>query len=476
MSLPTKFRFSPSPSGFLHVGGARTAAFNWFLAKKLNACFLVRTEDTDKKRSTPESEKIILDSLRWLGLDWQEGVGVGGSNGPYRQSERIDIYHYYAEKLINEGKAYRCYCTTEELGAQRKALTDINPKAQFRYPGTCKNEPNDPTRPHVVRFVAPTTGTIEYDDVVFGHISTPNRECQDFVILRSDGQAMYNMAAVLDDHLMGVTDIVRGREHMSNSPLQIMLYNAFGWNPPRIASLPLMLDQTRAKLSKRTNSVSVFEYRDAGYSPSATLNYLSKFGWSFDGKQELFSINDLIEKFSLEACGRNDGCFDPKKFAAINHAHLKNETLTSNEEYAHRTLPFLYERGLADINSKQVESIVHLCRSKAKTYIEAANELDPILRKEITIDPEVEKKFITDTSRKTLNKYNAFLGSIDTWNEIALKENTVRWLTDNNLALKDIGQGVRTLITGRANSPELFQVMAALGKDITIERISRANG
>lgn len=467
-----KTRFSPSPSGFLHVGGARSAAFNWFLAKQNKGCFLVRIEDTDQKRSSIESENIILDSLRWLGLDWQEGLGIGGDNGPYRQSERTDIYKYYAEKLINEGKAYRCYCTQEELDAKRAAIVKENPKAQFKYPNTCRNRKDTPDKKFVIRFKAPTDGVIEYTDMVFGKIRVPNIENQDFVIMKSDGQGMYNFAAAIDDRLMGISNIVRGREHMVNTPLQILIFQAFGWDYPQIASLPLMLDQSGAKLSKRTNSVSVFEYRDAGFAPGAVLNYLCRFGWSH-GNQEIFSTNELIEKFSLEACGKNDGKFDPKKFSVINYEHLKTQSLVSDEEYSHRLLPFLHKNGLADITAKQAETVIPLIRSRSKTFVEAANDLDPILRKYIAIDKDAADKILTPDAKVKLNHYVSMLKHFNNWNADALRSDTQNWLSENGMSLKDIGQPTRVAITGRTNSPELFQVMAALGKDATIDRISK---
>src|SRR5271166_521217 len=286
MSDQVRVRFAPSPTGYLHVGGVRTALFNWLWAKKNNSAFVLRIEDTDLERSTPESKAIILESLKWLGIDWQEGPEVGGKYGPYQQPERLDLYKHYADKLIAEGKAYKCYCTEEDLKEARTAMTakrDAGDKgAFFKYPGTCRDRKDAPKdAQYVVRFKAPTEGAVEYTDLVFGRMVVPNKENQDFVLLRSDGVPLYNFGAVIDDFTMGITTVGRGRDHMINTPPQILLYQALGVQHPHFAHLPMMLSATGEKLSKRHNAVSTTEYRDAGYAPGAVLNYLAKFGWGY---------------------------------------------------------------------------------------------------------------------------------------------------------------------------------------------------
>lgn len=237
MSGP-RVRFAPSPSGYLHIGGARTALFNWLWARSQGGKFIIRIEDTDQERSSIDSVRVILDALRWLGLDWDEGPEVEGPVGPYFQSDRKALYRESVEKLIAEGKAYRCYCTKEELDQAREALKAQDPKAQFVYPGTCRHKPDDANCPHVVRFATPKEGSVDFDDKVFGAISTPNKEQQDFVLVRRDGYPLYNLAAVVDDHAMGITLVARGRDHIGNTPQQIMLYRAFGWELPEFAICP----------------------------------------------------------------------------------------------------------------------------------------------------------------------------------------------------------------------------------------------
>ena len=264
--------------------------------------------------------------------------------------ERLPLYKEYAQKLIDSGKAFRCWCTKEELAEQREALKKKDPKAQFKYPGTCRNRTEDPAKTHVVRFKAPTEGSITYVDKVFGEVTTPNVENQDFVILRSDGVPLYNFGAVVDDVTMGITIVARGRDHMINTPPQILIYEALGAKVPEFAHLPMMLAQSGEKLSKRHGAVSVTEYRDKGYSPMAVLNYLARFGWSF-GDQEVFSRDELIAAFSWENCGRGDGKFDDKKFLAINHEHLKTERLTPNAEYAERVPRSWPQMGLPGVET-----------------------------------------------------------------------------------------------------------------------------
>lgn len=469
MTKQVRTRFSPSPSGYLHIGGARTALFSWLYARQNNGAFIVRIEDTDTKRSSTESENIILDSLRWLGLNWDEGLGVDGSeHGPYRQSERTDIYKQWADKLIESGKAYRCYCTSDDLDAQRKALTDKNPKAQFKYPGTCRDIKENLDKSYVVRFKAPTEGMVEYNDLVFGNIKTPNVENQDFVILRADGLPLYNFGAVVDDHLMGITHVIRGREHMINTPPQIMLYEALGWDVPHMAHLPLMLDPSGTKLSKRTGSVSVTEYKDNGFTPEGVLNYLARFGWG-SGNKEIFSLKDLVNLFSLESCGRNDGKFDMKKFSSVQFEHLKNPDLTSDEEYYDRLVPFLKEKGIDNADKDACIKALPLIRPRAHTLIEAAEEIIPFISDNLGATPDYK-----DVSGQVKDKVNSLLADLDAdqnWEESHLRQITKDWLAKNNLSLKDLGGFMRLSLTGRAHSPELFQVMATLGRGRALKRL-----
>lgn len=468
-----RLRFAPSPTGYLHIGGVRTALFNWLWARKTGGTFVLRIEDTDQERSTSESRQVIFDSLRWLGIDWDEGPEVGGDFGPYTQSERLDIYRAHADRLIAAGKAYRCYCTKEELDAEREALKARDPKATFKYPRTCLGKPDDPSRPHVVRFKAPDEGEIVYVDKVFGEVRTPNSAQQDFVLVRAGGVPLYNFGAVVDDITMGITTVARGRDHMVNTPPQIMLYEAFGAAVPEFAHLPMLLNQKGAKLSKRDGAVGVFEYRDQGYAPAAVLNYLSRFGWSH-GDQEVFSLRALVDAFSWDACGRGDGKFDPKKFLAIEHEHLKSPELMPDAEYATRTMPFLVARGLSGASRDAVIGLLPLIRERARTFVEAAFMLDYFFRDEPEMDAAAAAKALTPEAAPKLRDYAKALEATPEWTEPSLEAATQAHLDASALTIKDIAQAARVALTGRGASPGLYEVMAKLGRDASLTRLARA--
>jgi glutamyl-tRNA synthetase len=469
---PARVRFAPSPTGYLHIGGVRTALFNWLWAKKTKGSFILRIEDTDQERSTRESVGVILDSLRWLGLEWDEGPGVGGVHGPYTQMERLAVYREFAEKLIAARKAYRCYCTKEELDVQRAALKARDPKAQFRYPGTCRHRIDEPALPFVVRFNVPETGSVRYVDKVFGEVVTPNAAQQDFVLLRSDGVPLYNFGAVVDDAAMGVTLVARGRDHMVNTPPQIMIYEALGRSAPDFAHLPMMLAPNGEKLSKRHGAVSVTEYRDQGYSPNAVLNYLARFGWSH-GDQEVFSRGELVDAFDWEHCNRSDGKFDAKKFLAINHEHLKTPRLTGDAEYAARVSPFLAARGL-EVSPARAEPVVALIRERATTFADAADRLDFVFRDPPAVDAPAAAKFLLPASAPLLLGLAGALESVEPWTAPALEAAVNAWLPSTGLPMKDVAQPARVALTGRVASPGLFDVIAVLGRARALARLRDA--
>ena len=473
MSSPQRVRFAPSPTGYLHIGGVRTALFNWLWARKTGGSFILRIEDTDQERSTNESRQVILDSLKWLGMDWDEGPEVGGPNGPYEQMARLALYKEWSEKLIAAKKAYRCYCTKAALDAQREALKQKDPKAKFQYPGTCRNRTEQPDLPYVVRFIVPTDGEVTYVDKVFGEVKTPNTAQQDFVLLRSDGVPLYNFGAVVDDITMGVMLVARGRDHMVNTPPQIMLYEAFGAPIPAFAHLPMMLAPNGEKLSKRHGAVSVTEYKEQGYSPNAVLNYLARFGWSH-GDQEVFSRGELIEAFNWEACGRGDGKFDAKKFLAINQEHLKSIVLTPDDEYVMRVQPFLAARGLPDVSPDALKKALPAIRERARTFIEAADVLDYFFRDEPVMDPKAVAKFLTAEALPHLRGMLEVFASVQAWEETPLHDALTAWLLEQKLEMKDVAQSARVALSGRTATPQLFEVLAILGREVSLRRLRKA--
>lgn len=471
--MKPRLRFAPSPSGYLHIGGARTALFNWLWARNQGGVFVLRVEDTDQERSSVDSVRAILDALTWLGLDWDEGPEVGGPHASYYQSERKALYREAVERLISEGKAYRCYCTKEELDQAREALKARNPKAAFVYPGTCRERRDEPDLPHVVRFKTPREGSTDFVDKVFGAISTPNAAQQDFVLVRTDGYPLYNLAAAVDDHAMGITLVARGRDHIGNTPQQILLYRALGWEPPEFAHLPMMLNSKGEKLSKRHASVSVQDYRDRGFSPMGVLNYLVRFGWSF-GDQEIFSREELIRHFDWARVNKSDGRFDEKKFADVAFEHLKREDLTSLDDYVAWVRPFLSQRGLGSPPEDTLRAAIPGIRERARTLADAATDLEFYFRDVPELDDKARQKFLTQETKPRLAALADTLAPVEPWQAAALEASAKTWAESQGLALKDFAQAARVALTGRAASPPLFDVMAVLGRERSIERLRRA--
>ena len=474
MSDRPRLRFAPSPTGYLHIGGVRTALFNWLWAKKTGGTFVLRIEDTDQERSTPENERVIIDEMTWLGLDWQEGPVVGGAHGPYKQMERLAIYQEFVAKLVDKKAAYRCYCTKEDLDAQREALKKQDPKAQFRYPGTCKSRVGPaPDRPFVIRMNAPTSGAVTYKDLVFGEVTTPNSAQQDAVLMRSDGVPLYNLGAVVDDITMGITLVARGRDHMINTPIQILLYEAFGATVPQFAHLPMMLGKDGSKLSKRHGAVAVNEYRERGIPAQALLNYLARFGWSF-GDEEVFALDDLTQKFDWDRCGRGDGKFDEDKLAAITFEHLKQNELISEDAYIDGLMPFLDARGLSGIGRKEVREALPLYRERGQTWKIAAEAMDYLFRDPPVFDEKATKKFLLKEKAPLLRAVADLVKNAELFESKALEAGLASLLEARSLQLKDVAQPARVALTGRTASPGLFEVVVLLGRERAVTRLLSA--
>ncbi len=473
-AMTLRMRFAPSPSGYLHVGNVRSTLFTWLWCKSHQGTFILRVEDTDQERSSIDSVRAVLDDLKWLGLQWDEGPEVEGPYAPYFQSERRAIYKEHTEKLISEGKAYRCYCTKEELDAQREALKARNPKANFVYPGTCRDRKDQPDLPFVVRFRSPTTGSTDFTDKVFGFISTPNSAQQDFVLMRTDGYPLYNLAATIDDHLMDITFVVRGRDHIGNTPQQILLYRAFGWEPPEFGHLPMMLSQKGEKLSKRNADVSVKDYRDKGYTPMGVLNYLVRFGWS-SGDQEIFSREQLIELFNWDHVNKGDGKFDDKKFADVAFEQLKRPELTSLDDYVKYVRPFLAARGLENPDEDLLRRAIPGIRERARNLVDAAFDLDFYFREVPELDEKAKAKFLTPAASPHLAALGKLLEPATDWRPEPLEASFKAWVESSGLTMKDVAQPARVALTGRSASPPLFDVMAVLGKERSLARLARGS-
>lgn len=467
-----RVRIAPSNTGSdVHIGNVRTALFNYLFAKQNKGTFVFRIENSDLARSKDEYADAIAESLNWLGLTPDEGYKCARQDfGPYMQTQKIDRYKQVAEQLIESGHAYRCYCTADELAAQKAASADA--KGFSKYRGTCRDRKDQPKdRDYVIRFKAPTDGVIVFEDKVFGRLEVPNKENYDFVIMRSNGIPLYNFGCVVDDIDQKITHVIRGRDHLINCVPQILLYNALGATVPVMAHLPMMLNKNGQKLSKRDGAVTIREYRNAGYSPNGILNYLAKFGWGHKD-QEIFTLEELVEKFSLEACGRNDGKFDPLKFSSINYAHLKSDQLTPLDTYVKYLKPALAAKNVADVTTEQLEPFVNVIRSRSKTFVEAAEAIEPLLRNEVTPPQELIQKTFNEKNTAYLSAINDLLKTVDVWSEETLRNNVQGWLEKQALSLKDVGGALRVALVGQPNSPELFQVMGALGRDKSLGRLS----
>jgi glutamyl-tRNA synthetase len=377
------------------------------------------------------------------------------------------------DQLISEGKAYRCFCTKEELAEKREAHNALHPKDPFVYPGTCRNRSDQPEGvPYVVRFKAPSEGATVFHDKVFGTISTPNTQQYDFVLLRGDGFPLYNLACVIDDHDMQINLVARGRDHIGNTPQQVLLYQALGWELPEFAHLPMMLNEKGAKLSKRHADVAVQDYQKRGYTADGVLNYLVRFGWSY-GDQEIFTKQQLIELFSWDRVGKSDGKYDVKKFADVAFEHLKEPELLSLDEYAKLVVPFLEGRGLEVADFERVKAALSHVRLRAKSLEDAAFGLDYFFRDPPQFDEKARTKFLGKAAAEVLAGFAELVREAPDFRPAPLEERFLAWVEERGYKMKDVAQPARVALTGRAASPGLFEVMEILGRELSVKRLER---
>ena len=453
-------RFPPSPTGYLHLGGARTALFNWLYARNMGGRFILRIEDTDIERSKKEFSDAIIDSLQWLGIDWDEG--------PFFQSERFDIYKKYIQKLIDSGNAYYCVCSPERLETVRsKAIAKgQNPK----YDGECRNKGLKKSDNAVVRFSAPLAGTTALNDAIKGNIIFQNSEIDDFIICRSDGVPTYHLAVVTDDITMGVNTIIRGDDHVNNTPKQILLYKAFEKDLPVYAHVPMVLGSDRARLSKRHGALSVSAYREMGYLPDALINYLVRLGWSY-GNQEFFLKNELIEKFTLKNIGCSAGIFDNDKLLSLNADHIKG---TKPEDLVNPLKPFLKKRNCNADDDKYIKKIIETLNTRSKTLEEMADGSMFYFAKEIIYDAKAAKKNLKLVSLEPLKLLVKNLSAINLFSHEALEDAFKKVMDETGLKLGKIAQPVRVALTGKTASPGIFEIIEVLGKKESIARLETA--
>ena len=462
MSSGIRVRFAPSPTGFLHIGGVRTALYNWLFARQKGGRFILRIEDTDLSRSTAEAIRWILDGLEWMGLDWDEG--------PYVQTERIDLYKEHVDSLLTSGKAYRCYCTPAELEAMRKkAMLENRP---LKYDGRCRKlKDGERSGEHTIRFKAPQEGQIVIEDLIRGTVSFDETQMDDLIIRRSDGTPTYNLTVVVDDALMGITHVIRGEDHLSNTPRQVQLYEAFGYKVPKFGHMALMLGPDREKLSKRHGAASISEFMEMGYLPEGLINYLVRLGWSH-GDQEIFSREEILELWRLEDVGKSPAVFDHDKLEWLNGQWMK---LVPPKEIAARLVPFLEKEGLVSQTPDPawLEKLVLTLRERTLTLVEMAQKA-AFYFNELEYEAEPAAKFLTAGIEPLMEKAGEFLGTVETFDHETLYAKVKEWLEGQDLKLKVLAQPLRVALTYRKDSPGLFEVMEVLGKNTTLERIRKA--
>ena len=452
-------RFPPSPTGHLHLGGARTALFNWLFARHNQGKFILRFEDTDRERSKPEYVKSIIEALKWLGLDWDEG--------PYFQSKRLEIYQKYAQKLFEEGKAYYCECSKEILEKKKKKMLEKGLKP--RYDGTCREKNLGPGEGRALRIKAPEIGEIVFEDLLRGKIIFPGEEIDDFIIMRSDGTPTYHFAVVIDDISMGITHVIRGDDHISNTPKQLIIYKALSVEPPEFAHIPMVLGSDGARLSKRHGAKSILEYREAGFLPKALLNYLARLGWGY-GDQEYFTVEELIEKFDLKSINLSPARFDQNKLLAINAYWIKN---SDNKYLLEHLKYFLRNYDLNKFSEEYLLSAIETVKTRSKTLVEMADMIKFYLVEEITYDLDGAKKFLIPEIKSLLKKIAEDLKDLPL-EEKKLEEYFRNLAEESGIKLKNIAQAVRVALTGKTVSPGLFEIIKVLRKERVEKRLKKA--
>ncbi len=454
-------RFPPSPTGFLHIGGARTALFNWLLARHEQGKFVLRIEDTDQVRSTRESIDAIIDGMTWLGLDWDEG--------PIFQTDRLGLYREHTERLLQEGKAYYCDCTPEELeGKRQQALKE---KRKPKYDGRCRNRKEPVSgRAAAIRFKAPQFGVTILRDLIKGTIEFQNEELDDLIILRSDGWPTYNFSVVVDDATMGITHVIRGDDHVNNTPRQILLYGAFGYPLPQFAHVPMILGADKTRLSKRHGATSVMAYKEMGFLPEALVNYLVRLGWSH-GDQEVFTRKELIENFSLENVGKSAAVFNMEKLLWLNGLYIRHE---APQKLAALLMPFLEKKGLVPRSEAWLIEVIKTLQERAKTLVEMADMAGFYFRGDFEYDEKAVQKHFQPKSKEPLEMLAARLGANPELDEKGLEEIFKEIVAAKGIKLGELAQPARLALTGRSVSPGIYEILKILGKEEVLKRLARA--
>ncbi len=457
MTQKIRTRFAPSPTGMLHIGGARTALFSWLYARRHGGEFVLRIEDTDRQRSTDEATQVILDGLAWLGLDWDGEV--------IYQSERQSQHIAAVERLLAEGKAYRCYCSKEEVDAMREAQRQAGQKPQ--YDGRCRHRQQQPDAPYVVRFRSPDTGETVVNDLVLGRVGFPNQELDDLIIMRSDGTPTYNLAVVVDDAEMGITHVIRGSDHLNNTPRQIQLYEALGLPIPQFAHIPLIHGPDGAKMSKRHGAVAITEYREQGYLPEAVVNYLARLGWSH-GDEEVFTMAQLVALFDLTQVGASAARFDQRKLDWLNahHLHHAKAAVLAEDMVARLGLD-------AAALTPAPEAVAQALQERSKNLLELANNARMFYFDPESYDEKAVKKHFKEGTAALVEAFIAVAEAMPVWQRDALHQAIADICQQHHIGMGKLAQPLRILLAGVPVSPPIDITLELLGKDCCLRRLRR---
>lgn len=460
-NIKVRTRFAPSPTGYLHVGGARTALYSWLYAKHNNGEFVLRIEDTDLERSTPEATAAIIEGMEWLNLPWE--------NGPYYQTKRFDRYNQVIDEMIEQGLAYRCYCTKEHLEELRH--TQEQNKEKPRYDRHCLHDHNhSPDEPHVVRFKNPTEGSVVFDDAVRGRIEISNSELDDLIIRRTDGSPTYNFCVVVDDWDMGITHVVRGEDHINNTPRQINILKAIGAPIPTYAHVSMINGDDGQKLSKRHGAVSVMQYRDDGYLPEALINYLVRLGWGH-GDQEIFSREEMINYFELDHVSKSASAFNTEKLQWLNQHYIRELP----PEYVAKHLEWHYkDQGIDTSNGPALTDIVSMLAERCKTLKEMARSSRYFFEEFETFDEAAAKKHFKGNAAEALTKVKEKLTALSSWDLHSTHEAIEQTAAELEVGMGKVGMPLRVAVTGSGQSPSMDVTLVGIGRDRVLARIQRA--
>ncbi len=458
--MTVRTRFAPSPTGYLHVGGARTALFSWLYARKHGGAFVLRIEDTDLERSTAESVNAILEGMTWLGLEYDEG--------PFFQTRRFDRYAEVIQELMDQGLAYRCNCSKERIETLREEA--LKRKDKPRYDGHCRDRQVSADEPHVIRFRNPDDGAVVVDDMVRGRVAFSNHELDDLIIRRTDGSPTYNLTVVVDDLDMNITHVIRGDDHLNNTPRQINILRALGKEPPRYAHLPMILGDDGGRLSKRHGAVSVMQYRDAGYLPEALLNHLARLGWS-RGDQEIFSVDQMIELFEIEDVNKAASSFNADKLEWLNQHYIKAD---EPGRIAHLLSPHMGRLGIDPATGPDLVDVVKAQQERARTLVEMAEISAFFYRDFDDYDPQSAKKNLRPAAREPLQAAREALAALEEWSPETLHATVNQVAERLELKMGKVAQPLRVAVVGRAASPGIDVTLHLVGKDACLRRIDRA--